>query len=154
MIFSVILIIFFIAIAFIVIKSFLGSRDCAQLGTFIQRFENQIDSVWNSDFSQHSFPGVVPSGIKYICFMELSKDSFGDFEDIGSELSVYRGGKNQKNTFFYPPGKACEMPARVVSHLDIPTITKTDNPYCVPVRKGKVNLEIEKKSGSGLVIVR
>ena len=153
-IFSIILIIFFIVTAIMVIKSFLNTRDCSQEGMFVDRLKTNVQDTWNSGHTSQNFPGVLPSGIKYVCFMDLSRSPEGDYEDIGYDLSIYdkRDPSRNSNTFFYPSKETC-IKEKIIPHIDVDKITETDNPYCVPVRKGKVTLVIEKTSGSGLVTV-
>jgi len=140
--FSIILIIFFIVIAGIVIKAFLTTGDCARMGIFIDRFESDIKKSWNSQADIHVFNGNLPLKIDYVCFGNLSRSSNGEFRDIGFELGLYEG--SGANTFFYPPGKACEIPFQTIDHLDITEITKINNPNCVIVEKGKVSINVVK----------
>ena len=100
-IFSIILIVFFIVIAGIVIKSFLGAQDCARLGIFIDRLEKDVDKSWNSPSDSHTFKGDLPSKIDYICFGNLTEASKGEFKDIGYELgfSVIESGSLVRSSY-------------------------------------------------------
>ena len=141
-IFSIILIVFFIVVAGIVIKSFLGTKNCAEIGIFVDRFESEVKKTWNSQSFKGQFKGNLPSSIDYVCFGNLSNSISGAFQEEGYDIGLYEG-KNA-NTFFYPTNKACEMPYIQINHLDIERITKTNNPNCVQVNKGKIVFEIEK----------
>lgn len=150
-IFSIFLIVFFILIAFIVIKQFLSAKDCTLLGIFLDSFKADIKKSWNSQIDSHTFRGNLPTKITHVCFTDLTKPIKGNFVDIGHSLTVYEG--KEINTFFYPTGKACEIPAHNVPHLDIETITKTHNPFCINVVKGTIFIEVEKELNDPLVKV-
>jgi len=141
-IFSIILIVFFLVVAGIVIKSFLDTKKCAELGIFKDRFESEIKKTWNSQTYKGPFNANLPGSIEYVCFSNLSRTITGAFEEEGYDIALYEG--RRANTFFYPTNKACEMPFSQTNHLDVEKITKIHNPNCVPVIKGKIVLEIEK----------
>lgn len=154
MIFSIILIVFFIAVAFIAIKSFLGTQKCAQIGIFKENFQTEIDKTWNSQMSEFEFKARLPTQIKYVCFADLSKPitATGTAGNIGRELGVYQG--NIANMFLYPTEPACEMVYHEIEHLDIDKIISSNkNPYCIAVDDGNINIQIKKDFGDKLVIV-
>jgi hypothetical protein len=141
-IFSIILIVFFIIVAGIVIKSFLDTKKCAELGIFIDRFNSHVENTWNSQSYSGEFKGNLPKKINYICFANLSNSIKGDFENQGYDISLYEG--RRANTFFYPMNEACEMPFNQIEHLDLERITKNNNPNCILVYEGRAILKIEK----------
>ena len=148
-IFSIILIIFFILITFIVIKSFLSTKSCAQLGIFKSKLENEVKNSWNSQYVSSKFKGVLPSKVKKVCFSDLSSQFKGVNRDIGEEFSVYEG--NNKNMFFYPIESACEIPAHNIPHINLDLLTINENPYCINVENGIIEIQIEKKINDRLV---
>ena len=141
-IFSIILIIFFIVIAFIVIKSFLRTQDCAQIGIFIDKFEADVKRTWNSQFDTHTFKGNLPGSIDYVCFANLTRDVRGEYEQIGFDIGLFEG--KEANTFFYPIGKTCEIPYKNIPHLDIEKIAGLKNPNCIPVQSGRIDIVLRK----------
>jgi len=154
MIFSIILIVFFLVVAFIAIKSFLGTQKCAQVGIFKDNFQTEIDKAWNSQKSDFEFKGRLPTQIKYACFTDLSKPitATGTSGNIGRELGVYQG--ELANLFLYPVESACEMAYHEISHLDIDRIiSSSKNPYCIPVDSGNINIQIKKDFGDKLVSI-
>lgn len=153
MIFSIILIVFFVAVAFIAIKSFLDTQRCAQIGIFKDNFQTEIDKSWNSENSDFEFKGRLPTQIKYVCFADLSKPitATGTAGNIGRELGVYQG--YIANMFLYPTEPACDMVYHEVEHLDIDKIISSKNPYCIAVDDGNINIHITKKFGEKLVSV-
>lgn len=151
-IFSIILIVFFIIIAGIVIRSFLKTGDCAKIGIFIDSFESDIKKSWNAQFNSHTFKANLPSNIDYVCFANLSNSNKGEFQEIGFELGLFEG--RIANIFFYPSGKACEIPYYMIKHLDIGRITRTNNPNCVVVDSGKIDINVEKGLNDRFVNVK
>lgn len=141
-IFSILLIIFFIIIAFIVIKNFLDVQGCAKIEIFVNDLKTDVKRTWNSGYDSHSFQGLLPSKIDYVCFADFSSDNRGGNMEIWDEITLYES-KNS-NMFLYPTGKACEVPNHDIPHIDLEEITKDKNPYCIPVNKGKIVIKIEK----------
>lgn len=151
-IFSIILIIFFIVIAGIVINSFLETGKCVKIGRFVYRFDKKIEEAWNSQGIKTRFNSDLPSQIKYVCIFNLSDDIRGGFQEIGEDLEFY-SGKNV-NTFLYPTEKACQIPDHNIKHLDINKITVNSNPNCFVVQKEKLSIEIEKGLNDRFVNVK
>ena len=149
-IFSIILIVFFIVITLIVIKAFLGQKDCAEMGIFLDRLNAQVKKAWNSDSGTFEFKGNLPSKLDYVCFANVSGNPTIESDSkMWRRLTLFKG-KNA-NIFFYPTEKACEMPYHYIPHLDLKNTLSSDNPLCFEIDKGKVVFEVQKKRGSGLV---
>ena len=149
-IFSVFLIIFFIVIAFIAIRHFLGLRDCAKVGLFIEDFQKDIDTAWNSQKFSDEFGYTIPRNLDYVCFANLSENvRGGELErDIDRDIGVYQ--HSGANLFFYPRENSCDMPYYKLKHINITKITESRNPYCIE-NDGRVVIEIEKGFNEGLV---
>jgi len=149
--FSIILIIFFIVIAFIAIRHFLGLRDCTQIGLFIEDLQTDVDRAWGSQSSSFEFSGSLPSNLDYVCFANLS-NSFkgGNIESkVYSDISIYQYA--DANLFFYPRENACDMPYHKIKHINVKRIIGLKNPYCIEIKNGNVVIDIEKEFGEGLV---
>jgi len=154
MIFSIILIAFFIVVAFIAIKSFLDTQRCAQIGIFKDNFQTEIDKAWNSQKSEFEFKSRLPAKIKYVCFADLSKPitATGTAGNIGRELGVYQG--YIANLFLYPTEPACDMVYHEIEHLDIDKIISPGkNPYCIAVDDGNINIQVQKNFNDKLVSI-
>jgi len=151
MIFSVLLMIFFVIVAFMVIKHFLNVKDCAKIGIFVDNLQTEVDKSWNSQSSIFLFEQEIPSKIEYVCFADLSKNFIGEHQDVGEEIEIYRGKK--ANFFLSPIKKSCDMPYFNIQHLNIEKITINENPFCIKINKGKVKMRIEKKFDDRLVNV-
>jgi hypothetical protein len=149
MIFSIILIVFFVIVAIIAIKAFLDVQKCAKVGLFLSNFQDEIDSAWNANDITLEFKGNLPSGIKQICFSNTTNAFSGPDKELGIELDIYP----DKNMFLLPSNKACDMSENNILHLDINSITRTNNPYCIDVKNGKFTMIIENEN-NGLVKIR
>lgn len=143
MIFSILLIIFFLTIGFIAIKFFLRLQNCVQIGNFVNEFQTKVTEVWDSQKMDYELKKTLPSGIEYVCFADFTDLLRGENKDILNEIEIFHGGIDS-NMFFYPKEKACDMPFHKINHLDAERMTKTKNPYCVVVNNGKINIKIEK----------
>jgi len=152
-IFSIILIIFILGAALIAIRHFIGLKNCAQINIFIEDFQKDVDKAWNSQKSSFEFEGEVPGGLKYLCFANLTKNLGGnDIEDeIADDILLYEG--TGANLFFYPTEESCEYPYYNIKHLDIESITKLRNPYCIKIENGRPVIKIEKGFNQNLVKV-
>jgi len=154
MIFSIILIVFFVIVAFIAIKAFLDTQRCAQIGLFIEDLQTEVDKTWNSQSSDFEFKSRLPSKIKYICFADLDEDitSTGVIGNIGRELGVYSG--NIANMFLYPTEPACNMVHHEIEHIDVDKIISNQkNPYCIRVDDGSIKMQISMDFNDRLVSI-
>jgi hypothetical protein len=145
MIFSILVIISVIAIAFYVISYFLNLQKCTNVSLFYEDFQNEMDDAWRSEITQDRFIGKVPGSIEKVCLRhELNIGRGSEFE----ELKDY--GRSGENVFLYPPNKACKRPAVTIEHIDLSEIGWA----CFDVVDGKVALEYEKGSFDSLVRIK
>lgn len=150
-IFSILLIIFFIAAAFIVIKSFLGPKDSAQIGLFIKDIQGEVDKAWYSDhYTNDRFKSSVPSGITHLCFANISKNPTSGQGEFYSDFQDYP----EDNMFLYPLSKSSGMGYVNLNHINISKITINKNPYCIPIDNGAVEMKIEKGFNERLVNIK
>ena len=155
MIFSILLIVFFIIVAFIAINSFLSTQKCVQAGIFITDFKNEIKTAFDSPKYDSDFSRAIPSSIEYVCFADFSRDPIfsGDNEKkIAQDIWLYKG--NSYNLFLYPQSGACNLPYQTMENLDIKNITLIKNPYCIPTSNSKINIKIEKGLSDSQVLVK
>jgi len=146
MIFSIILIVVFIAVAIYAVTMFLKFKECADTGLFKNELQTSIDRAWNGDEASFSKQLSI-SGIDKVCFGNLSLPVKGEFREEYNSLSRFES--RDWNIFFYPFEKACDnQEGFFIKHLDIAEITKENNPNCFLVRNGKMELQIETSYGS------
>ena len=148
-IFSIILIIVFIMIAFVAIRYFLNIKKCSQVGMFYEDLEKEIASAQSSSGTSKDFKIELPSGIEKVCFADLEKPATKNEGDEFTELEMFQG--YEANTFLLPESETCENAYRQIDYLDIPKIIASKNPYCV--NSGSA-LRIEKKIYDKAVFVK
>jgi len=157
MIFSILLIVFFIVVAFIGFRSFFKWQKNSQIAMFVDDIEFRVDEVWKSDLGASiNFNSVLPSEIKYVCFMNLRNDSFGAnakeeeiFNEMKSKLAI-RKIKVEDNIYFYYTGVELELNSKASKELKYINL-QTKNPICVKIINNKFSIKLEKNTYSPLV---
>jgi len=151
MIFSIILIIIFIAFAFYAISKFLDIGNTAQVARFTNSLQTDIDKVWRGSQASQEQEYFLPSKIEFICFIDYNSNKRGTKDLIYNELE--QTYYEYENLFFYPLGSAQGLNAKEVKHIDIEKTTEEDNPLCIEKIKGKVKMRLEKDFGEALVSI-
>jgi len=129
MIFSIFLIIIFIAFAFYAIKKLLVMQQNIQIESFINDLQNDVKTAWKSSKTGDEFSYSLPNKIKSVCFED---DEFD-------------------NLVFRPPSE--KVSGATIEHLDISKITIDEDVYCILNTDGKVKLIISKDYGEDLVTI-
>lgn len=149
MIFSIILIIFFIAFAIYGINYFLRMQKTLEIGTFVNEFQEDINDMWKSSKASQEVSYSLPKEIEMICFINSSDSFRGEYKEIGEDFDrIYY---KTKNLVFYPTGFA-DLDAVQIEHLDMETILENNNPNCFS-NSPKVEFTLKKDSSNPLVIV-
>lgn len=128
MIFSVFLIVVFIVVAFIAIKSFLDIQRTSDAGLFYREFQEAVDDSWAGQASEFKFKIDLPSKVEKLCFANLSAKITGSSNDY---LQLRNYDVYEANVFLIPPGDFQGLEHKWINHLDIEKITLEKNPYCV-----------------------
>ena len=136
MIFSIILIIVTVAIAFYVITFFLGASKCAEIGFFYQDLEDRVDrSFFASRISSESFPGSLPSEVESVCFGRLADQPPPEYEEEHS--AIWRRFRHETdNVFLYPPENSCGKESASYNLKN----AESDAFFCVPVVDGETEI--------------
>jgi hypothetical protein len=128
MIFSIILIIIFLAFGVYAIIKFLDFQQSIQVNTFLNDFQNDVTNMWKSMQGSQTVTYTLPAKIKSVCFIN---DKFQNLRFTSAQI----------------------IPGKNIDHLDIAGTTKDENPFCVENVNGKVRMIIVKKFGETLVTV-
>ena len=143
MIFSIILIIIFIAVAFYAISKFLDYQKRIQAGQFITYFQEDVDKMWKGSHGAVERTYTLPSKIEYVCFTDFSKPSSGPSANLYSDFQLFSSGE-VSNMFFYPIDAVKGLESVRVNNIDIGKITEQENPYCIVNEKGvKIGIRID-----------
>lgn len=145
MIFSIILIIAILAVAFYVISYFIGLQRCTQISLFYDEFQQKINKAWVSEITQERLELKIPASIEEVCFGDLNFANKRSPEYI--DMDRYLG--ENLNIFLYPGAKACdrEFDSAKIEHVNI------EGFFCVDAEEGNVEVKISKKSTDALVNV-
>lgn len=131
MIFSIILMIIFIAFAFFAINKFLGMQRIAQVGQFTDGLQTDVDKMWKGSQGSREVEYSLPKKIKEVCFRD---DEYG-------------------NLFFYPLDSSEGFNSIEIKHIDIEKIIENENPFCIKNIDGKVKMIVKKSFGEELVMI-
>lgn len=148
MIFSIILIIIFIAFAFFAVKTFLGTGLAAQVTQFKEDLQSDIDRLWRASQGSQEEEYFLPNKIKYICFVDYSTPSEGMYSELYQELQL--GYYGSENLFFSPSN---DLQGVLINHIALDEITINQNPYCIPNTDSKIKLVLSKDFDDTLVTV-
>jgi len=128
MIFSIILIVIFLAFGVYAIIKFLELQESIQISTFLNDFQNDVNKMWKSSQGSQSVKYTLPTKISAVCFQE------SEFENLKfTSERIIRG--------------------KIIENIDIAKITKDENPFCIQNVKGKVSMTIVKNFGEQLVTI-
>jgi hypothetical protein len=145
MIFSIIIIIATIAIAFYVISYFLNLNRCTQVGLFYSALNSEVNKAWEGDITQKTFTQGIPNPVEKVCFGNFSQS----YQKVDAAEYDYlrRFWRQDKNVFLYPASSSCDSNLAFfkLSHV------KTDEFFCAPVKSGKITIKIIKTQFDPLV---
>lgn len=151
MIFSIILIIIFLAVAFYAIKVFLDMGNSVKVGKFVDGLQEDINKMWRSSQGSQDVSYTLSEKIGKVCFIDYSHSIEGNDAKIYNELKqTYYGSEN---LFFYPLGSGSGLDSTKIEHIDLEKSTQNENPLCFNNINGKINFKLEKNYGDSLVTV-
>ncbi|VVB83339.1 Uncharacterised protein [uncultured archaeon] len=128
MIFSIILIVIFLAFGIYAILKFLELQESIQVSTFLNDFQNDINKMWKSSQGSQSVKYTLPTKINAVCFQQ---DQFENLKFTSARI----------------------IHGKIIDNIDIAKITKDENPFCVQNINGKVSMTIVKNFGEQLVTI-
>jgi len=151
MIFSIILIVFFIIVAFIAIRAFLNYQKTTQIGLFFRELQEDVDEAFYASSADFSKNYSLPSGIEYVCFSNMSANPKNY---TAKELMIYESIKKsyytiEDNLYIYAPKKSFSIENTKIKHVDL----SKKNPICIQVINNKVMIKFKKSFESPLVEV-
>lgn len=130
MIFSIILIIIFLIIAFYAIQKFLDLQQNVQVNQFADSLKSDVDKMWRGSQGSQEFTYSLPSKTKSVCFAE------DDFENL-----------------VVKDNEGASLLRTTINHIDIKKILDGSDKFCLEIKKGKVSIILKKEYGQTLVNV-
>jgi len=132
MIFSIILVIVFIAFGIYGIIKLISLQSDAIINRFLSDFQEDVNSIWKSQlYSSDNYTYNLPSNVNKLCFKDKTDNIFLYSEDSPIELKSYK-----------------------INYLDLSSILNGKKEQCFDSYKSKVTFSIEKIEGNPLVIIR
>jgi len=150
MIFSIILIVIFLAFAFYAIMKFLEMQKTVQIGQFIDDIQNDVNGIRQGLQGSVEKTYSLPSNIDYVCFADFLSPETGENKELYYELQ--RGFTTGENLFFYPFSSGRGMETKI-EKIDLFKTTEKDNPLCFENKKGKVKIALRMQSGETAVTI-
>jgi hypothetical protein len=129
MIFSIILIIIFLAFAFYAITKFLDLQKEIQIKQFVTDLQSDVDKMWKSPQGSQQVTYSLPTKISAICF--FNNNQFQNLNFTSSEI----------------------IKGEEINNIDISKITKNGSPFCITNAKGKIKMVLTKSYGESLVTI-
>ena len=153
MIFSIILIIIFIAFAIYTINIFLGIQGNATKGKLFNDVQRDVDKILNSEKSLREFLYFLPRVIDSVCFVDFDSDSNGIAENLYGDLE--RISFREGNFVLYSEGlkPGSDFISKEIENIDIEQTTEMDNPLCFQSSRGKVKITLKTDFGVKLFTV-
>ena len=145
MIFSIILIIIFVAFAFYVISVILNWQKSLQAGTFLNELQHNVDKIWKSTQGSQEEDYILPKSIQKVCIVNFNSKKVGVDELLYDELKqAYFGSEN---LVFYPIGSSKGIDSITLLHIDIQETTANANPFCFDNIDRKIKILLKMQSG-------
>lgn len=148
MIWSIILIVFFVLAAFIGIRVFLGYQEKTTIGFFLDDLDKSVKEAFYAESTNYEFKSNLPSGIEYVCFVNFTSPTRNpnDAEKMIWDLVTSTYYEPDMNIYLYTPNKDYG-----ISFDKINYIYTERNPLCVKVINKKISIKIEKKFDEAFV---
>lgn len=127
-IFSIILIITFIAFGIYGIMKFLDLQKTIQVEKFLRDFQGDIDKMWKSSQGSQRIDYALPANIVSVCFKE---DEFENMQFTSN--NIIRG--------------------KMILHIDIEKTIGSEGSLCIQNVNGKVSMTLAKNFGEVLVTI-
>jgi len=128
MIFSIFLIVAFLAFAFYAIKNFIGLQGDVQLKQLSEDLQNDVNRVWKSTQASEEQVYSVPKKVTAICFIE------DDFANLVIHLD------NGEIT-------------KTIEHIDLIKTLGEENRLCFEPTDQKLTVVLKKSYGENLVTI-
>jgi len=126
MIFSIFLIVIFLAVAGYFIVKFINLQKTIQIETFKNDLQADINTMWQSQQGSREVEYSLPNKINAVCFVD------DEYENFMFKSEKLIGGGNFEN-------------------IDIESITSEEDEYCIENVEGKVSMTLVKDYGESLV---
>jgi hypothetical protein len=125
MIFSIILIIAFVALAIYITITFLNMQNDIKIAKFVSDFQSDVDKMWNAEKGSREVEYYLPTKIREVCLVDETKNLVFD--------------------------EKSKVPAKNIQNVDVKGSLDSEDEICFSNLKGKVKMIIKKSFGEELV---
>jgi hypothetical protein len=129
MLFSIILIVIFISVAFYAIYIFIDLQKAVKIGKFTDDLQFTIDNIWKSGSGSTEFEIDLPNEVEEACITDFESSARGINSGKYSKMQLLYSGS--ENLFLYPYGSAKEFSEIKLEHIDLQKSTLSENPLCI-----------------------
>ena len=141
MMFSMFLIVVFIVVAIIAINAFLGVQCSVSSGQFIKDFQAKVNELYASSGQDVPFKSSLGNcKIDYVCFFDSEKRVSGSSKAMGEE---FEGKITAGNNLYFYPAKSKDFLSVNIKYIDMSKFS--ENPYCIKVAGGNVEIRLTKE---------
>lgn len=151
MIFSIILIVFFIVAAFVALRYFFNYQKCTSVGLFLDDFKLEVNKAFNSEKASYTFNSTLPSSVEYVCIFNSSlglKNATKTESEIYDYIKTRETTEARKNIYIYAPSTTL-----CIKWKEIPNLKASRNPQCYQIVNGKVSIKLEREFKNAYVSV-
>lgn len=131
MIFSIMLIVFFLIFAFFGIKKLINVQQETQINFFYQDLQEDVNKLWNSNSGSNEVEYTLPKKISKVCFID----------DENENLKIYSEDED-----FIPEG------GKKINNLNMEESLAGEDEVCFEKTNGKVSFYLEKEYGENYVV--
>lgn len=135
MMFSILIIIVTLAVAFYVIREFVQTSSCSSIELYYDDLTREIDNVWRSSGAQLSFSHALPSSVDAVCF---GNPAGLEQKNVAEKSALARFAGQEKNAFIVPVQCGIQASTRTLQHV------KIEKAFCVKVVDEKVAFRLQK----------
>lgn len=154
MIFSVFLIVIFIVVAFIAIKSFLSISCTTETGQFVIDLQKNIDEKWSGAGTDNFVFRRQVSGnckLDYVCFYDSTQDAVGVNNQFFIDLKPKADKSGELHNFYFYPPQKFKIPSTYLKHINLDSFNEKQNPYCIKPVNGVIEIKLSKGIKEDLV---
>lgn len=132
MIFSILLIIFFLSFAFFGIKKLITIQQDTQIKLFIKDLQEDVDKLWTSNSGSNKLSYVLPQKVEKVCFVN-----------------------EEENLEIYIKKSLIPESRETINHIDMEEtlILYGEDEICLNNSNNKISFYIEKAYGDNFVVL-
>ena len=151
MLFSIILIVCFIIVAFIALRAFFGVRCSVEQGIFINDLRGEIDRIYkgSSEDIVKEFK-ILGCDFEYVCFWDSERNERGQYINFLDDFKLNTGEEGDHNLYFYPR-KEAKLASVFIERVNMTELRQ--NPECFKKEDDRVKIRLGKRIDEVLIRV-